>query len=59
MRKGQDGEKNNGGKKEKEKTDGNSGHYIIASSRPLECRPLECRPLERHMLVPIESIHFR
>ena len=39
------GEKNgkNGG--EKEKTDGNSGHYVIASSQPPERRPLECRTL--------------
>ena len=29
----------------KENTDGNSGHYVIASSRPPECRPLERRPL--------------
>ena len=51
MRKGRDGEKRgvekrerNGGKK-REKTDDYSGHYIIASSRPLERRPLERRPL--------------
>ena len=25
----------------KEKTDENSGHYVIASSQPPECRPLE------------------
>ena len=40
MRKGRDGGGKNGektgGKKEKEKTDENSGHYIIASSRPPE-----------------------
>ena len=35
----------------KEKTDGNSGHYVIASSRPPECRPLE-----RRTLVPIPLI---
>ena len=59
MRKGRDGEKNgkNGGgkkmgEKKREKTDGNSGHYVIASSRPPERRPLE-----RHMLVP-KDIYF-
>ena len=37
MRKGRDGEKN-GEKtgKKREKMDGNSGHYVIASSRPPE-----------------------
>ena len=45
MRKGNSGE--NG---EKEKTDENSGHYVIASSRPPECRPLE-----RRTLVPIRN----
>ena len=44
MRKGRDGEKTKTGKKE-EKTDENSGHYIIASSRPPELRPLEHRTL--------------
>ena len=43
MRKGCDGGKNGGEKKEK--TDENSGHYVIASSRPPERRPLECRTL--------------
>ena len=38
MRKGCDGEKKQG--KKKEKTDGKSGHYVIASSRPLERRTL-------------------
>ena len=37
MRKGRDG----GGKKEK--TEENSGHYVIASSRPPERQPLERR----------------
>ena len=48
MRKGRDGGKTgkkNGGKKinkkKREKTDENSGHYVIASSRPPERRPLE------------------
>ena len=43
MRKGRDGGKKTGknGKKKREKTDGNSGHYVIASSRPTERRPLE------------------
>ena len=35
------------GEKEEEKTDGNSGHYVIASS----LRPERC-PLERRTLVP-------
>ena len=43
MRKGRDGEKKRGEKKEK--TDENSDHYIIASSRPPERRPLERRTL--------------
>ena len=33
------------GKKKREKTDENSGHYVIASSRPPERRPLERRTL--------------
>ena len=51
MRKGRDGEKKTGGKKrgkktgKKEKTDKNSGHYVIASSRPPERQPLEHRTL--------------
>ena len=50
MRKGRDrgkkGEKNAGKKREKkEKTEENSGHYVIASSRPPERRPLERRTL--------------
>ena len=44
MRKGRDGGKKTGEKK-REKTDGNSGHYVIASSRPPERRPLERRTL--------------
>ena len=32
-------------KKKREKTDENSGHYVIASSRPPERRPLERRTL--------------
>ena len=43
MRKGRDGGKT--GKKKREKTDENSGHYVIASSRPPERRPLERRTL--------------
>ena len=42
MRKGRDGEKK---EKKKEKTDENSGHYVIAISRPPERRLLERRPL--------------
>ena len=53
MRKGRDGEKKTGKKKWKKKkngkknenTDENSGHYVIASSRPPERRPLERRTL--------------
>ena len=46
MRKGCDGGKTGGGTGgKKEKTDGNSGHYVIASSQPLEPQPLECRTL--------------
>ena len=55
MRKGCDGGKKRekrgkkrGGKKEN--TDENSGHYVIASSRPPERRPLERRPLVPMML---------
>ena len=44
MRKGRDGGKKTG-KKKREKTDENSGHYIIASSRPPERRPPERRTL--------------
>ena len=40
MRKGRDGGKKNWGKKE-EKNDENSGHYVIASSRPPKRRPLD------------------
>ena len=43
MRKGRDGEKKTG--KKEENTDENSGHYVIASSRPPERRPLERRTL--------------
>ena len=57
MRKGRDGEKKtekkrekNGKKtgekkKKKKNTDENSGHYVVASSRPPERRPLERRTL--------------
>ena len=45
MRKGRDGEKREKRGKKKEKTDENSGHYVIASSRPPERRPLERRTL--------------
>ena len=55
MRKGRDGEKKKREKKKtgkkrekKENTDENSGHYVIASSRPPKCRPLK-----RCTLVPI------
>ena len=49
MSKGRDGGKKTGKKQEKikkrEKTHENSGHYVIASSRPPERRPLERRTL--------------
>ena len=51
MRKGRDGGKKNGEKKEK--TDENSGHYVIASSRPPERRPLE-----RRTLAPKTDLNF-
>ena len=54
MRKGRDRgekrEKNTGEKTKQKKTDDYSGHYVIASSQPLERRPLEHR-----MLVPKEK----
>ena len=37
--------RNGGEKRGEEKTDENSGHYVIASSRPPERRPLERRTL--------------
>ena len=40
-----------GKKNGKKKTDENSGHYVIASSRPPERRPLEHR-----ILVPIADV---
>ena len=52
MRKGCDGGKKRGaenGKKREENNDENSGHYVIASSRPPERRPLE-----HGTLVPIQ-----
>ena len=53
MRKGRDGGQKTGGEKtgkknrekKRENTDENSGHYVIASSRPPERRPLERRTL--------------
>ena len=48
MRKGRDGGKKKRGAKKEENMDENSGHYVIASSRPPERRPLK-----RRMLVPI------
>ena len=54
MRKGRDGEKKKWGKKtgekKREKSDENSGHYVIAGSQLPERRPLE-----RRTLVPIMS----
>ena len=48
MRKSRDGGETG---KKKEKTDENSGHYVVASSRPPERQPLE-----RRTLVPIISL---
>ena len=45
MRNGRDGGKKQEIGEEKEKNDENSGHYVIASSRPPECRQLELRTL--------------
>ena len=45
MRKDRDGEKKKNGEKKEEKTNENSGHYVIASSRAPERRPLERRTL--------------
>ena len=59
MRKGRDGEKKkgkkNGGKKEK--TDENSGHYVIASSRPTERRTLA--PKSENLHKAFEIIFLR
>ena len=49
MRKGRDGEKR---EKKREKTNENSGHYVIASSRPPERRPLERRTLAPKLVFP-------
>ena len=40
MRKGKSGERRG---KAEEKTDGNSGHYVITSSRPPKRRPIKRR----------------
>ena len=45
IRKGCDGGKKMGKKTGEKKTEKNSGHYVIASSRPPERRPLERRTL--------------
>ena len=54
MRKGRDGKKRG----EKKKTDENSGHYVIASSRPPERRPLERRTLAPIKLFGLHSNFF-
>ena len=56
MRKGRDGGKREKNWKKKEKTDENSGHYVIASSRPPECRPLERRTLAPKLAS--KNIHY-
>ena len=62
MRNGRDGEQKMGKKWEKkDKTDENSGHYVIASSRPPERRPLERRtlsPIKKKCLVILMSPIF-
>ena len=62
MRKGRDGgeKKKTGkmGKKRKEKTDENSGHYVIASSRPPERRPLERRTLAPKISILCALVEF-
>ena len=45
MRKGRDGGNGKKTGEKKEKPDENSGHYVIASSRPPERQPLERRTL--------------
>ena len=53
MRKGRDGGKKRGEKKrekKREKTDENSGHYVIASSRPLERRTLVPKSVHKQNL---------
>ena len=57
MRKGRDGEKKTGGRKEK--TDENSGHYVIASSRPPEHRPLEHRTPINTMEIKVSKYLLR
>ena len=60
MRKGRDGgKKREGNRERREKTDGNSGHYVIASSRPPERQPLERRtPHARANFAKLQSLHF-
>ena len=65
MRKGRDGgtgEKMGGGREKtekKEKTDENSGHYVVASSRPPEHRPLEHRTLAPKESLPCPAkLHY-
>merc|ERR1719312_1078638 len=58
MRKGRDGEKNEK-KKKKENTDENSGHYVVASSRPPERRPLERRTLAPMSPKPVDGLPTR
>ena len=53
MRKGRDGGKKTG--KKEEKTDENSGHYVIASSRPLERRTLAPKTNKVHLMIIKES----
>ena len=53
--------KKTGGKKrekQKEKTDENSGHYVIASSRPPERRPLERSTLAPIVEMLVGTLHI-
>ena len=65
MRKGRDGEKKkkkkgkngkNGGKKKEEKTDENSGPYVVCQQSTARTATPERRPLERRTLVPISPV---
>ena len=57
MKKGRDGgeTENKRGKKEEANTDENSGHYVIAISRPPERRPLERRTLAPIMMFKVAT----
>ena len=63
MRKGREGGEKRGGLEKNGKDDGNSGHYVFASSRPPKRRPLERRTLTPRIyltspLTLIKLYHF-